>query len=307
MNAQPTVVVLGTGGTIAGLLLAGEFKPYQAAQVSVDQLMKAVPSTCAFKIECEQVAQLDSKDMSFAVWRQLALRAAHHAQRAHVQGVVITHGTDTVEETAYFLHRVLPQALAKPVVLVGAMRPFDAPDFDGLGNLTQALSFIEQPHTQGVWVVMHKMAFSAPNVGKMHPTDLNAFGKGNALPLAHWRMGAWCFDQPKPWHNAPKPLVQLSDLPVDTTQWPRVDIVVSHAGQNGQIVQALQAIGTRGIVVAGTGHATLHQALEAALVAAQAVGVRVFVCAHHPLEPYACNNPRKARIDLMLQLMVEKP
>src|SRR5882757_8252790 len=103
-----TIVVLGTGGTIAGTsAVVGDNVGYTAAQIGVSQLVQAVPALAAARLECEQVAQIDSKDMGFAVWRALALRVAHHLARPDVAGIVVTHGTDTLEETAYFLQRVL--------------------------------------------------------------------------------------------------------------------------------------------------------------------------------------------------------
>src|SRR5580765_4402843 len=126
-NPSPTVVVLGTGGTIAGAARdATDNVGYVAAQRGVAELLREVPALAAppdgAPIEAEQVAQLDSKDMTHAVWRTLALRCAHHLARPEVAGIVVTHGTDTLEETAWFLQRVLAPA-DKPIVLTAAMRP----------------------------------------------------------------------------------------------------------------------------------------------------------------------------------------
>ena len=119
---QSKIVILGTGGTIAGTAArADDAIGYTAAQIDVAQLVAAVPHLAGFPIECEQVAQIDSKDMDHATWQRLARRCAHHLARDAVTGVVVTHGTDTLEETAYFLHRVLGSA--KPLVLTAAMRP----------------------------------------------------------------------------------------------------------------------------------------------------------------------------------------
>src|SRR5690348_6482601 len=116
------LVVLATGGTIAGRAVsASDNLAYQSAQIGVAQLLAGVPCPAGFALEGEQVAQIDSKDMDFAVWRALAQRCAHWLARDEVAGLVVTHGTDTLEETAFFLQSVL--APAKPVVLTGAMRP----------------------------------------------------------------------------------------------------------------------------------------------------------------------------------------
>src|SRR5438046_2999883 len=107
-STASTIVILGTGGTIAGTAAdASDHVGYTAAQIGVAQLVAAVPSLASVPLECEQIAQLDSKDMDFATWQRLAQRTVEHLARDEVRGVVITHGTDTLEETAYFLHRVL--------------------------------------------------------------------------------------------------------------------------------------------------------------------------------------------------------
>ena len=134
-QAAPLIVILGTGGTIAG---SGDDVGYTAGQVGVPQLVAAVPALASRALEAEQVAQVDSKNMSHAIWQALAQRVAHHLARPEVAGVVITHGTDTLEETAYFLHRVL--APGKPVVLTAAMRPSTSLQADGPQNLLDAVT-----------------------------------------------------------------------------------------------------------------------------------------------------------------------
>ena len=155
------VVVLATGGTIAGSAAsASDGIGYTAAQVGVDQLLASVAGLdqvlAGRKLIAEQVAQIDSKDMSFAVWQQLALRVSHHLREADVVGVVITHGTDTLEETAYFLHAVLPaQWLAlKPVVLTCAMRPASSAAPDGPQNLRDAVVVANTAGACGVVAVV---------------------------------------------------------------------------------------------------------------------------------------------------------
>ncbi|HEY9237773.1 MAG TPA: asparaginase, partial [Burkholderiaceae bacterium] len=128
-NPSSVVVVLGTGGTIAGTASdASDHIGYVAAQRGVGELLQAVPALtgagAGAAIESEQVAQLDSKDMTHAVWRELAQRCAHHLARPEVAGIVVTHGTDTLEETAWFLQRTL--APQRPIVLTAAMRPATA-------------------------------------------------------------------------------------------------------------------------------------------------------------------------------------
>ena len=127
MRKTPAIVViLGTGGTIAGASqVPGDNVHYRAAQLGVQQLVDAVPGLAGQALESEQVAQVDSKDMEFGIWLTLTRRVEFHLARAEVAGIVVTHGTDTLEETAYFMQRVL--APRKPVVFTAAMRPADLP------------------------------------------------------------------------------------------------------------------------------------------------------------------------------------
>ena len=122
---QGKIVVLGTGGTLAGAAATpGDNVGYKAAQFGIGELLARIPSLQGVPIESEQVAQVDSKDMTFAIWRDLAARCAHWLAQDDVAGIVVTHGTDTIEETSFFLQEVL--APAKPVVLTCAMRPSTA-------------------------------------------------------------------------------------------------------------------------------------------------------------------------------------
>ncbi len=179
------VVFLGTGGTIAGTAhLSGDNIGYQAAQVGVAQLLSQMGSVLHLvpvdSLESEQVAQVDSKDMDWAVWQQLASRVLHHLRRAEVQAVVITHGTDTLEETAYFLSRVLPAALLaeKPVVLTCAMRPASADFPDGPQNLRDALAVATAQGARGVLVVCAGEVHLGTHLQKIHPYRLNPFCSG---------------------------------------------------------------------------------------------------------------------------------
>ena len=142
-NQARRLAVLGTGGTIAGRATrANDNVGYVAGQVSVADLVGAVPVLQGLSLDVEQVAQLDSKDMGFAVWKALAARVAFHLERPEVAGIVITHGTDTIEETAFFLQSVLRPG--KPVVLTCAMRPATALVPDGPQNLSDAVAVARQ-------------------------------------------------------------------------------------------------------------------------------------------------------------------
>ena len=309
------IVVLGTGGTIAGTSAqAGDNIGYTAAQVGVEQLLTAVPGLQALAggaLVAEQVAQIDSKDMDGEVWRTLTLRCAHHLNDSEVRGVVITHGTDTLEETAWFLHEVLDAA--KPVVLTCAMRPATALTPDGPQNLLDAVATVLAPGATGVLAVAAGEVHGARYVQKVHPYRVNAFSSGDAGPLG-WveeSVVRWACNSPVvPVKNA----VGAMNNIVSAATWPWVEIVMNHAGASGRAVDALVREGVQGLVVACTGNGTIHHDLEAALVRAQNAGVRVVRstrCAEGQVLPKPGDalpasrglSPVKARVDLMLDLL----
>ncbi len=317
-NSASLVVVLGTGGTIAGTAASSsDDSGYTAAQLSITQLLATVPGLGGVPIEAEQVAQIDSKDMSHAVWQMLALRVAHHLARTEVAGLVITHGTDTLEETAYFLQRVL--APTKPVVLTGAMRPATSARADGPRNLLDAVALVQQASgagLTGVLAVLNGVVHGARQVRKAHPTRLDAFDSGEAGPLGvveagRLRVVSSAASQASA--DAAAPVAHA--LTRDLRDWPRVEIVISHAGASGAVVRALCADGVDGLVVAATGNGTLHHDLELALLSAQAQGVAVLrsarsgdgqvtAAAHADVPGAGDLSPVKARIELMLRLLL---
>lgn len=324
LKINKKIVVLGTGGTIAGTAVtAGDNIGYTAAQVSVVQLIEAVPALALLpcSLVCEQVAQVDSKDMSFAVWQALAARVSHFLAQPDVQGIVITHGTDTLEETAYFLHAVLAPALVadKPVVLTCAMRPATAFAPDGPQNLRDAFSVAMTPGAAGVVAVCAGTLHTAVEVQKIHPYRLDAFRSGDCGPLGFVEENCVRLVNNWPVALVNTPQLAIKNI-VSVKHWPRVDIVMSHAGASGLLVDALvlQAPGHAdpvcGIVVAATGNGTVHRDLEAALVRAQTAGIKVLVatrCAEGRVLPLPGNrwpdsdglSPVKARIALMLSLL----
>ena len=309
-NIDSKVIVLATGGTIAGTSDdAGDNVGYTAAEIGVAALVRAVPALAGLAIEAEQMAQLDSKSMSHAVWRELALRCAHHLARADVSGIVITHGTDTLEETAWFLQRVL--APAKPIVLTAAMRPATALQADGPQNLLDAVRVARLPGACGVVAMLAGQVMGARDVRKVHPYRIDAFGSGDAGAIGLIEEGE--LRQFRPWPQAEA--LGLGVLPPgDASDWPQVEIVTSHAGASGAVVRALCSFGVRGLVVAATGNGTLHQDLEAALLEAQSRGVavlrstrcrdgRALGTGHDTLPSADDLTPEKARVELVLGLM----
>ena len=327
------VVVLGTGGTIAGLAAtADDNVGYTAGQVGIDQLLRSLPGLAGHPLPlvAEQVAQIDSKDMSFALWQLLAQRCLHWLALADVSGIVVTHGTDTLEETAFFLHTVLGRLghRAKPVVLTGAMRPASSMAPDGPQNLLDSLKVVTHPHASGVMVVFAGTVYGAVDVQKVHPYRLDAFDSGDAGPLGyveegkvrlvrHWDGGTRLSGSGI--GRITRRRRPATVLPLDSV-WPRVEIVMNYAGASAFVVDGLIAHGAalgqpvQGIVVAATGNGTLHHDLEVALLRAQAQGVkvvratrcskgRVLAQAGDALLDSQGLSPVKARIALMLDLM----
>jgi L-asparaginase len=269
----------------------------------------------------EQVAQVDSKDMSFAIWQKLALRCAHWLAQPDVAGLVITHGTDTLEETAFFLHSVL--APSKPVVLTCAMRPATALAPDGPQNVRDAIVVAATPGASGVVVVCAGTLHNALDVQKVHTYRLDAFDSGDAGPLGYVEEGSVRIV--RCWPSAMPDAQHVFDRVAVISEWPRVEILLSHAEARGSIVDALlrereagAAEPLQGLVLAATGNGTLHHALEAAALRAQAAGVavvRATRCSQGRILPRQSEllrdagalTPVKARVELMLELLAGRP
>lgn len=305
---EKLIVILGTGGTIAGTAQsASDGVGYTAAQLRVEDLLAAVPSLGGQRLEAHQVAQVDSKDMDFETWQRCAHAVQAQLERPEVGGVVITHGTDTLEETAYFLHRVL--APVKPVVLTAAMRPATALAPDGPQNLFDAVQVAAAPGAAGVVVSFAGRVHDATQVRKTHSYRVDAFESTDGALVARVEEGAVRLLGSWPAGEA----LGLARIAKPAQSWPRVDIVVNHAGADGRIVQALLSAGVDGIVAAGTGNGTLAASLETALRDAQARGVRVLRstrCDAGPvmnlpglLPSAGALSPVKARVELILALL----
>ena len=183
------VVLLGTGGTIAGLAPdPRDNLGYSAAQLGVAELVAPLQASGGLDVELvpEQVAQVDSKDIGFAEWLALARRCVVCLSDPEVTGIVVTHGTDTMEETAYFLHLYLSYSgvPAKPVLLTGAMRPASSLAPDGPQNLRDAIAVAACPGAAGVMVVFAGGVYGAFDVRKVHSYRTDAFDNGDAGALA---------------------------------------------------------------------------------------------------------------------------
>lgn len=305
-TAVSNVVVLGTGGTIAGRAArATDNIGYVAGQVGVQQLVEAVPALAGVPLETEQIAQLDSKDMSDEVWWTLAGRAQAHLDRDGVAGLVVTHGTDTLEETAWLLHRVL--CTGKPVVLTAAMRPATSLQADGPQNLLDAVT-VARAGEAGVCAVIAGTVWAGADLRKLDSTRLDAFGSWGPGPLGRLEDG--CLRRFRPWPGAASRAFALPPPP-----WPWVEIVSSQAGASARAIDALVAAGVQGLVVAATGNGTVHQAVGEAAARAANAGVRVCratrcatggivgVAAPGALPSAAHLTPAQARLELVLRLL----
>lgn len=323
------IVFLGTGGTIAGSAASAvDNVGYTTGQLGVDQLLQGIPALPDTLGECtavfEQVMQIDSKDMGWPEWLALVRRVGHYLAMPDVAAIVVTHGTDTLEETAFFLSQVLPRdgLEGKAVVLTCAMRPASSLAADGPQNLLDAVVVARSKAAHGVLVVCAGCVHAAHAVQKVHPYRLHAFDSGDAAALGYVEEGVVRWVQRCPEQNQnPAFTTELLEHWAQAP-WPRVEIVMNYVGATGVTVRALCAEpsesspAVQGIVVAGTGNGTLHHDLEAALRQAQRQGVRVVRATRCP---QGCVVPGtgsdaaiphsqglsavKARIALMLDIM----
>jgi len=310
-SPKPLVVILATGGTIAGTAArATDTTGYQAGALGVEALVAGVPALAEHRLESEAVAAIDSKDMDEATWQRLARRVAHHLARPEVAGIVVTHGTDTLEETAYFLQRVL--APAKPVVLTAAMRPASALSPDGPANLLDAVTVAQAPGACGVSVVFAGAAWAAVGLRKVHTLQTGAFAGSDCGPVA--RLEGGVLRQFRAWPEGVA--LGLERIAAEPSTWPRVEIVMNHAGADGRIVDDAVIAGTGGIVVAGTGHGTVSARMEQALARARGEGVRVARasrCVFGPVLPHGADDVEaagelsavQARVELQLALLAD--
>ncbi|OMG74493.1 asparaginase [Burkholderia ubonensis] len=310
--ALPRIAVLATGGTIAGAAPdAASTAGYQAGALGVNFLLDAVPALASVaRIVAEQVASIDSKDLALPLWNTLAARIDALMADDAVDGIVITHGTDTLEETAYALHLTVQGD--KPVVLTAAMRPATALSSDGPLNLLNAVTVAAHPAArgQGVLVAFNNRIHGARDVVKTSTYAVDAFQSPELGALGWVQDGRVEFAR-----RVTRP--HDSQLTMRNA-WPAVEVVASYAGVTRTAVDALVAAGARGLVVAGTGNGSIHATLQAALADAVKQGVAVVRASrvgsgHVMKNGAACDdalgfvsagslNPFKARVLLMLAL-----
>lgn len=268
--ALPKVKVLATGGTIAGAQTSTAEAGYKSGSFSVDDLIKAVPTmTNLAVLSGEQVANIGSQTMNHEVWLKLAKRV-NEVLAGDTDGVVITHGTDTMEETAYFLSLVVNSD--KPVVLVGSMRPATAIGADGPANLYNAVALAADPAARGrgPLVILNDTIHYAREAQKTHTTHLDTFHSPNRGPAGVMNTGKTFFYNK---NTTKRGDFSLSGLTVDNL--PYVEIVYSYANFGGDTIDDDVKRGAKGIILAGVGDGNTTDAALAALQRAAKAGVVV--------------------------------
>jgi len=312
----PNVTIIATGGTIAGDAVTSIQSAYASGQVGVETLIKAVPTLSKIaKVTGEQISNVGSQDMSDDIWLKLAKRINELAKSPDVDGIAITHGTDTMEETAYFLHLVVKTG--KPVVLTGSMRPSSALSADGPLNIFNAVAIAGDPAAagRGVLVTLNDQIHSAHDITKTNTTSVETFMSPFRGLIGTTSYGVnQYFRGPFMKHTID------SEFNVDSaTKLPRVDILYIYEDMPGDLVDAAVNAGTQGIVIAGVGNGNMPQAVADALKRAAQKGIVVVRASRVPTGYVRRNvevdddklnfvaaeelNPPKARILLRLALM----
>jgi L-asparaginase len=263
---KPKVVIVATGGTIAGAAKSETEAGYKSGAVGVDILIEAVPSLKDLAdVTGEQVASIGSQDMNDEVWLKLGNKVNELLAKPDISGVAITHGTDTMEETSYFLDLVVKSD--KPVVLTGSMRPSTAMSADGPLNIYNAVAVAADPKARGrgVMVAVDDDIHSAHDIIKTHSTDVATMHSGEA-----GLVGASLFGK-NTWYRSPTQVhTSKSEFSITgVTALPRVDIIYAHANMSPDIITSAVEHGAKGLVIAGVGDGNMTApALEAAKAAA---------------------------------------
>jgi L-asparaginase len=269
-QALPTVYVLATGGTIAGAAGSNVQAGYTSGQVGVEQLIAAVPEAKKIAtLKGEQISNIGSQDMNDEVWLKLANRVNAIVAMPDVAGVVITHGTDTIEETAYFLDLVVKSR--KPVVLTAAMRPATALSADGPLNFYNAVAVAANKNAagRGVLVVINDWIHDAESLTKTSTTAVQTFMSPLEGLIGTVAYGKAEFNRGPIGKNTTTSEFSLQGV----TALPRVDIIMAHENMDGALINAAAAAGAKGIVIAGVGNGNLTKPAVDALAAQAKKGV----------------------------------
>lgn len=251
LMAKPNISILATGGTIAGSGSSAIKSAYSAGAVTVDKLLAAVPAINDMaNIKGEQISNIGSQEMNNKVWLKLAKRVNELLKRDDVDGVVITHGTDTMEATSYFLDLTVKSK--KPIVFVGAMRSGSSMSADGPMNIYNAVSVATNKESadKGVLVVMNDEIHSAREVTKVNTSSVNAFASVNT-----GKMGTVYYGDVHYYMTPVRKHTYQTEFDIEKIDsLPRVDIVYGHANDTDIFVKAAVKAGAKGIVHSGMGN-----------------------------------------------------
>src|SRR6201988_341093 len=264
---KPNIVLLATGGTTPGAAAPGTQAGYPSGAVTIDAMIAAVPGIKDMaNIKGEQVSNVGSQDMSFDIMLTLAKRINELMAKSDVDGIVVTHGTDAMEETAFFLNLVVKGD--KPVVMVGSMRPSTAVSADGPLNLYNAVGVAVDPNARGrgIMVVMNDWIHAAHSLTKTSTTAVQTF----MSPL-RGVVGVATYGKNDFYNNPEWKHTSGSEFDVtEVTKLPRVDIVFACADMPADLIDASVTNGAKGIVIAGVGNGNMNKsALDAAANAAK--------------------------------------
>jgi L-asparaginase len=316
----PSIVVLATGGTIAGAASSDVQAAYTSGQVGVEQLIAAVPQAKKLAtLRGEQISNIGSQDMNDEVWLKLAHRVNELAAMADVDGIVITHGTDTIEETAYFLNLVAKTK--KPVVMTAAMRPSTALSADGPLNFYNAVGVAanQKASGRGVLVVINDWVHGAASLTKTSTTAVQTF-----LSPLRGLIGTVAYGEAEFFRGPVGRNTLDSEFSLDgVSALPRVDIIEAYENMDGTLINSAAAAGAKGIVIAGVGNGNMTQSALAALAEQSKKGI---VCVRSSrvvtgrvgrnvevdddklgLIASEDLNPQKARVLLRLALLKQRP
>lgn len=313
------VVILATGGTIAGAAASGAQTGYTSGQVSIKAMIEAVPGIEKLaRIKEEQIANVGSQDMSFSIMLKLAARINELLTNDEIAGVVVTHGTDTMEETAHFLNLTVNSK--KPVIMTGSMRPSTAISADGPLNLYNAVGVAADPEAakRGILVVMNDRIHGAHALTKTNTTSVETF-----LSPINGLIGTVIYGQPTYFRGPFRKHTYKSEFSVEgVTTLPRVDIFHACADMPADLIECSVKQGAKGIVIAGSGNGNMNKASLDAAARAVTKGVVVVRSSNVPSGKVGRNvevdddgrqfiasdelNPVKARILLMLALLKDR-
>jgi len=259
---KPNIVILATGGTIAGAAASGTQAGYKSGAVTIDAMIAAVPGISDMaNIKGEQISNVGSQDMSFDIMLKVAKRINELMKSSDVDGFVITHGTDTMEETAFFLNLVVKGD--KPVVMVGSMRPSTAVSADGPLNLYNAVGVAIDPNAKGrgVLVVMNDWIHAAHSLTKTSTTAIQTFMSPLRGVVGIATYGKNDFYNTPQWKHTSQSEFDIANV----DKLPRVDIVFACADMPSDLIDASVTNGAKGIVIAGVGNGNMNKSsLEAA-------------------------------------------